>query len=157
MNEFFKFLIRFSRGWRRKTGLSLLVMTLLATVGWMRSFTTLDKVSIPISQSESIEVSSLRSKFCLMRRSEPRNLSWESSRFEQASDHYMSYLSADWSLHIFGLRMFSNLDVFLVKTVGIVVPYWIPVLLLTLNSFWLLLSTVKKSKHKKSTETAPNE
>ena len=95
MNEFFKFLIRFSRGWKRKIGLSLLVMALLLMVGWVRSFTTLDKAMIPISTSETIEFSSLRTKLCLMRRSESLDLSCESSRVEKASDHYLSYLSAD--------------------------------------------------------------
>ena len=144
MNEFFKFLIRFSRGWKRKIGLSLLVMALLLMVGWVRSFTTLDKAMIPISTSETIEFSSLRSKFCLMRRSEPLDLSWESSRVEQASDHYMSYLSADRSLHIGGLRLFSNLHAVIAKTAGIVVPYWMPVMFLTLTSCWLLLSKERK-------------
>ena len=143
MNEFFKFLVRFSRGWRRKIGLSLLVMALLLIVGWVRSFTILDKAMIPISTSETIEFSSLRSKFCLMRRSEPLDLRWDSNRVEQASDHYMSYLSADWSLQIGGLRLFSNLHAFIAKTAGIVVPYWMPVILLTLTSCWLLLSKTR--------------
>jgi len=110
----------------------------------VRSFTTLDKVSIPISKSEAIEFSSMRSKFCLMRRSEPRDLRWDSNLVEQASDHFMNYLSADWSLHIGGLRLFSNLHVFLAKTAGIVVPYWMPVMFLTLTSCWLLLSKERK-------------
>ena len=123
MNEFFKFLIRFFRGWKRKIGLLLLVMALSLMVGWVRIFSTLDKAMIPISPSETIEFSSLRSRFCLMRRSEPLDLRWDSNRVEQASDHSLNDLSADWSLQVGGLRLFSNLHAVIAKTMGIVVPY----------------------------------
>lgn len=131
MRELFK-------GWRRKLGCATLVMACLFAVGWIRSFYCRDTAVIPLSNSTSVEFSSMRSKFCLLRLSEPRRLKWETSPVE-GEDHTYNLLTADWSRRIAGARAFSNLHAFAASTAGIVVPYWLPTLPLTLLSAWLIL------------------
>jgi hypothetical protein len=66
----------------------------------------------------------------------------------------MNLYTAQWNFRFCGLRLFANLHTYLDKTMGIVVPYWMLAVPLTLFSAWLLLSKVREQeKHEGKIDT----
>ena len=138
----------FIRPWRRKAGVMVLGLACLFTVGWVRSFYWFELAWIPFSQTSTIQFSSMLSRFSLMRLSEPHQLKY--TTFEKAGDHYLTLLTAESSYRVCGVRFFSKLDAYHVDTAGIVVPYWMPVVLMTLLAAYLLLSKPRSSMENQS-------
>ena len=135
----------FFKPWRRKIGVLTLVMACVFLGGWVRSLSIEDKVTIPIPQAASVEFLSMQSKFCLTRYSRPQRCEWKSTPMKNVTNHPMNLLSADWSMRFCGLRLFTNLHAYGDKTAGLLVPYWMPVVPITLLSVFLLLSKSRES------------
>ena len=132
MGEFFK-------GWKRRSGVAVLCVACLLAIGWGRSFWYVDKVFLPVSKAVSIEVSSMKSKFCFMKVLDPHKLEFSSAPLTDDTDHILSLLTADWSRTFCGVRVFSDIHARNAQTSGVVVPYWLPVVPMTILAAILLL------------------
>ena len=158
MNEFFKFLVRFSQGRKRKVGLVTLLMACLFMVGWVRSFFYCEGVSLPfLTRTASHSVWSNQD-----------GLSWVKELSLDNPDHWKDNQTFRWGSlpqteesvldafgttrnNWFGFEVFdityrhvnfrSNPNGDRVRMIVWIVPYWSIVLPLTLLSAYLLRST----------------
>ncbi len=165
MSDFFKFLIRFSRGWRRKIGLSLLLMSCVFMGGWLRSIFVADSISWTSS-----------SNACELFMSAEQNLTWQTTYDIEgllptmvpvwhscALDFTIVDDAADqpvWRWRFLGFEAGE----FTTQMTGdsshgsfCSIPYWSVTVPFTLASVWLLLSKPCKSNRMKITERAAND
>lgn len=133
MREFF-------RGWKRNFGMLTLTLACLLMTGWVRSSCFSDQATVPFLRDSSVQILSLRHKLSLMRLSVPQSFGWQSSLIDHVDDHPMNLLTSDWNMRFGSVRLFTNLHAYGDSTVGIVMPYWIPVVSFALLSALLLLS-----------------
>jgi hypothetical protein len=165
MSEFFQFLIRFSRGWRRKMGLSLLVMTCVLMGGWLRSVFVADGISWTRG-----------SNVCEHFMSAEQNLTWQTTYnieallpsmlpvwHSSALDFTIVDDAADqpvWRWRFLGFEAGE----FTTQMTGDAsygsfcsIPYWSVTVPLTLVSIWFLLSKPRPSNQKNITEPGASE
>ena len=86
MGEFFKFIVRFLKGWKRKVGMATLVMACLFTMGWVRSFFYHEGFAIP-SRTQSASHSLW---------SNQDGLSWVKEMCLDNPDHWKDNQSFQW-------------------------------------------------------------
>ena len=165
MSEFFKFLIRFSRGWRRKIGLSLLLMSCVLMGGWLRSVFVADGISWTSGTNACDDIMSAEQNLTWQTTYDiegllPSNVpSWHSS----ALDFTIVYDAADqpvWRWRFLGFEAGE----FTTQMTGdsshgsfCSIPYWSVTVPLTLISVWLFLSNPRPLNQTNITEPDSDE
>ena len=155
MKEFF-------RGWRRKVGSTTLVMACVAMVGWMRSISTVDIISVRGKSARYIFVSGGQALQVVSGAAVNLNCG--------ANGDYDVKVIVIRGVPPFGRRFgwmvtnepFSRVGIFLSRDDDMpcvnMIPYWSIVIPLTFISLWLLLLTKpRKSTQKKIAELTPVE
>ena len=156
MREFF-------RGWRRKVGVVTLVMASLFAAGWVRSIMMLDIVIIPSGPFVTVTTISNDNYFGVQyhRRIDPPNGSSIPTWKHVVDSTKIKRLLADrqmtWHGSIGGFRRGEIEMERPGQLVVYLIPYWSITVPLTLVSFWLLLSALRKSTPKKIVEPIPVE
>jgi len=147
MGEFFK-------GWRRKAGCVILLVTFLFMVGWIRSLFWVDIVDL----EKCCWLGVLQTKVRLVSGSQLFALhgyddtSWKMITIPDGRRFEVSNRFFDWSSREgCNLQIMSNSK----NMHPLVIQYWMPVLPLTLISAYLLLSKQRVAKPKKSVEPIP--
>ena len=165
MNEFFKFVIRFFRGRRRKIGLFTLMLVVLLTVGWIRSSRYRDQLILPFGDFDSVGVISFERSLLLGKHHDERFKSRMTlpafGSGELWGPGYVSFFNHDsgvnwcWQLYGFGvgeLRHEATPD----QLTFWIAPYWSIVFPLTLISAWFLISKPRQLTQKKIKEPVPD-
>ena len=143
MHEFFQ-------GWRRKAGLATLVMALVLTVAWMRSFVITDDLYLEFGKATH-RVHSLHGCLCWIMgngQQSPMSFQWSSGPPNPHSEPWddIGYYKGTWRLA--GVTIGTGqmqLDFGWSKVNVVVAPYWSLVLPLTLLSAWLILRKTRKA------------
>ena len=130
----------------------MLCVACLLAAGWGRSFWYVDKVFLPVSKAVSIEISSMKSKFCVMKVLDPHKLAFSSAPLKDDTDHILSLLTADQSRTFYGVRLFSDIHARNAETSGAVVPYWLPVVPMAILAAILLLAPTSRTTPGKPAE-----
>jgi len=171
MREFFK-------GWRRKVGVTTLMMALVGMGGWLRSLRGVDKTSFSIGNRSLVQLISLDGKMALRRiKSELPVKEFSVDRvlllgFQAPQGNSTGNLAisvdaksrADegspyrWILKRNGFEIGGVVDQqFPLQVFVVCFPYWSIVTPLTLLSAYLLLTKPRSSNHEKIVEPISDE
>jgi hypothetical protein len=165
MSEFFKFLIRFSRGWRRKIGLLLLLMSCVLMGGWLRSVFVADSVVWTSGSNVLEDFMSAEQHLSWQTTYDIEGLlpstfpSWHSSALDfsivdDASEHpvwrwrFLGFEAGEFTTQMTGDSSHGSFCS---------IPYWSVTVPLTLVSLWFLLSKPRPVNQKNFTEPDANE
>jgi hypothetical protein len=150
MGEFFKIVIHFFHGWRRKIGLVTLVMACVFVAWWGRSLTIADQYTIRMNYNSLFWMISNEGWFgCVVvpeTKAAPTTAFFLHRTDRSSGDHNASpfdgvpYYSGNWEVNP-----------------HFILPYSAMVIPLSLISLWLLLFKPRKTTQKKITEPIPSE
>lgn len=135
MGEFFRFVVVYFRGRRRKIGAATLVMACVFMIGWIRSQNCLDVIEpyLPRFFGARIRVVSGSGRFTILSQNHPvrSNTGNRPAVFYRGS--FFRWVA--WNGE--GLNIGAKFTL---------IPYWSIVIPLTLLSAWLLISNPRKRK-----------
>ena len=165
MSEFFKFLIRFSGGWRRKIGLSLLLMSCVLMGGWLRSVFVADGISWTSGSNACDDIMSAEQNLTWQTTYDIEGLLptmipvWKSGALDftivdDAADEpvwrwrFLGFEAGEFTTQMTGDSSHGSFCS---------IPYWSVTVPLTLFSIWFFLSRPRPSTQKNFTEPDANE
>jgi len=171
MSEFFKFMIGFANGWRRRLGLRVLVLALVFMVGWIRSLAFYDEIRFHTAPDTTDGLISTDSSIGWERRTGFESHAGQSSSFMEFSvGHPFVDISSssdprqsrwDWKWYWCGFGDGSAVYGSGLAETGFehhtfwVVPYWSLVFPLTLLSACLLLLKPRPLKQTTTVDPIP--
>jgi hypothetical protein len=139
----------FFKGWRRKTGLVVLAMAMLPTVGWVRSYVIRDTVSVRYQMSCHIvmSVDGGIGWVNLPTATRDDGIHFSSNRIHRGGSHWADFdveRRSDWWGFSNGKATFLAQSRNPIIIAIWIAPYWSLVLPLTLLSAWLILWKPRK-------------
>ena len=155
MVEFFRFMIRFFQGWRRKIGVVTLIMACALMGLWLRSQSVFDHVYIPLGNHKCDFLASCEGKLSWGRRTNvesyemPPRPGWTRILIdvtgEPVNETADDRLRWHWKWFGFGVYDWADEPVRVSE-----IPHWSVVLPLTVLSVYLLLINPRPSNQKKT-------
>ena len=154
----------FFRSWRRKVGVVTLVMACVLMAGWVRSFTFVEGVAIPIGIKMSASLVSNDSSLVWLTQDGGDFLMFPhftSRRFSEIDDRIFENPFFQWrwkwggfgfGASVEGSKQIGNQMIVMAPGSLVVIPFWSIVISLTILAAFLLLSKPCSSNPKKTPE-----